>query len=169
MTYRLLKMWPKRFVLAVSSTLIFLGCAPEHTTFDGQANSDKALKAVASNFKSINEVIFQPLCVRCHSGPKAPHKIDLSSYDSIMNNNLFPPLIVKGKPDSSSIYESIKSGKMPKKGRPLPPEAIQAVREWIETGALKDENSDGGGDDGGGEPPDDSPQEPPDQPLEPPD
>lgn len=155
-------MWPKRFALAVSSTLIFLGCAPEHTAVKSQADIDKALKAVGSNFREINEVIFQPLCVRCHSGPNAPHKIDLSSFESIMNKNIFPPLIVPGKPGSSSIYESINSGKMPKNGRPLPAEAIQSVRDWIAAGALKDENSDGGGDDDGGEPPEDPPQEPPD-------
>lgn len=135
---------------------MLLGCAAEHNQWglSSDQERDHALKAVGANFNSIQALIIQPMCVRCHYGDQAPHKIDLSSYEAIMNNNLFPPLIVRGNPDSSSFYKSIASGKMPKGERPLPPEAVQAIRDWILAGALKEETPPDNEPPDGNEPPD---------------
>lgn len=169
--------WFNRIGLIGVTFSLFLGCSPSHTRIESNGDNTRSSKPVAANFESINELIFSQTCIQCHSGPSAPHKIDLSSYEAIVQNNVFPPLIVPGDPASSSLYESIRTGRMPKRGPALTPQAIAAVRDWIAAGASKD----GSGpppDDGeeppeDGEPPDD--EEPPDDgdpprdPAEPPD
>lgn len=147
-------------LLSLLVLISLVNCSPEHIAPNLRADRDRQLKAVTPDFKSIYTTVIQPLCVSCHSGSRTPHGIDLSSYDSIVNNNLFPPLVVRFNPDSSSLVQSLVSGRMPKDSPPLPKEAIDAIREWIFAGALEDDAADDGGGDGGAEPPDEN--EPPD-------
>ena len=109
---------------------------------------------ISSTYKSIFEQILAPKCVECHSGSTAPHGIDLSSYKNIMENSLFPPLVVRYKPEVSSLYEAVESGQMPKGDEKLSDEELKAIYDWIKTGALEFE----------GEQPSPTPQpsEPPD-------
>jgi mono/diheme cytochrome c family protein len=96
---------------------------------------------ILSNYKSIYESILGPKCVSCHSGASAPHGIDLSSYKNIMENALFPPLVVSGRPDASSLYSAVASGEMPKNGAKLSENELLAIYKWIELGAPEFEGS----------------------------
>jgi hypothetical protein len=83
------------------------------------------------SFESLQRDIFEPKCVRCHSGPDAPHGIVLSSYASITSKAIFPALIIPGHPESSSLYTAVESGDMPDEGAPLTPRELAAIRTWI--------------------------------------
>ncbi len=106
---------------------------------------------VEPNFASINQYIFQPKCASCHTSdnPKT-HGIDLTSYVAIFNSNNSMPLGKgfiqfkhnRANAESSSLYVTVASGKMPPKPRPkLSPREIEAIRAWIENGAKEVEDA----------------------------
>jgi hypothetical protein len=45
-------------------------------------------------------------------------------------------VVLAGDANSSLLVEKIKSGEMPKRGPKLTPEQIQAIEQWIDSGAL---------------------------------
>lgn len=90
-----------------------------------------------NNFQSIEANIIRPLCVQCHSGADAPHGIYLTSYEAIINSPVFPPLVIPGKPNESSLYKSVLSGKMPKENRRLNQYELKVIYDWILSGAYK--------------------------------
>ena len=100
-------------------------------------------------FKTISGRIFEPNCIKCHSGRFAPHGIDLTSYENLWktpgHHSIFKhgnkKLIVKGKPEKSIIYLEVESGRMPKGGERLSDEDLTLLYDWILAGApefLKD-------------------------------
>lgn len=123
-------------LLSVSFFLVgLIGC-----NYQENKALDRGL-VMEANFASINENILQGKCMSCHSGSEAPHGIELSSYSLIMDNALFPPLVVPGKPEESSLYTSITTGDMPMKAPKLSEVEIQSVYNWIKNGAKEFEQS----------------------------
>lgn len=94
---------------------------------------------IEANFKTINSSIIESRCVECHGPKKQAKKIDLSSYEKIMSKDIFPPLVIPGNPERSSLYQSVISGDMPKNRPRLSNRELQAIYDWIKNGALKDE------------------------------
>jgi len=88
----------------------------------------------AIDFATVQEEIFDAKCVKCHSGIFAPLGIDLSTYGSIIDNPPFP-LIVKGDPESSLLYEEVLEGKMPLGGPRLNQSELKLIYDWIKAGA----------------------------------
>ena len=95
----------------------------------------RELDLVQANFESISQKIIGPKCLLCHTGPQSPHGIDLSGYRAIVQNSLFPPLVVPFKPEESSFYLSVKSGEMPRKFGGLSETELEAIYNWILNGA----------------------------------
>lgn len=88
-------------------------------------------------FTALQKTVFNPKCVECHRPGHAEQDIDLTSYKSVMEAD--PPIVVKGKPKSSSIYLSLitedADKRMPKKADPLSERDIQTIYNWIFKGA----------------------------------
>lgn len=93
--------------------------------------------------------IFQKSCIECHGPKKDRGDLRLDTRDAA-----FKSAIVAGKADESEVVKRIILPKdhddiMPPKGGPLPSEQIEAIRNWINEGALWPEgfviNADEGG------------------------
>ena len=139
---------------------IFIGFLSSCTFRIDKTNSDeedkRLEKLVTASFPSIQQYILKPKCVRCHDKATTKnHYIDLSSYEKILNSPVFPPLIVPGYPDNSSLYTSILKGSMPKEGAKLSSHLMKMIKLWIENGAPK-----AGFGDGGEKPPGKDPEPP---------
>ncbi len=90
--------------------------------------------------------IFSAYCVECHQpGGEglAASGLNLESYDNIMKGTKFGPIITPGSSVSSTLVVLVegradKSLKMPHGERkPLAPETIALIRNWIDQGAKK--------------------------------
>lgn len=70
----------------------------------------------------------------CHDAMTSSDKVDLSSYDAILNSDR-SNLLVSGDPDKSRIYEVIEDNEMPLSGNPLSSTQKQLFFDWITQGA----------------------------------
>ena len=78
--------------------------------------------------------ILQANCVPCHGATVRMKELDLSSLAGLMKGSESGPVVAAGAPQESRLYRLIEKGEMPKGGKPLPPEQIAVIREWIEAG-----------------------------------
>jgi len=79
--------------------------------------------------------ILQNSCVSCHGGEKTSKGLDLKTYASLMTGSQNGAVITAGDASNSKLIQSIQSGKMPKRGGPLPADQIQLLVEWVNAGA----------------------------------
>ncbi|MEI6385937.1 MAG: hypothetical protein WCQ50_04830 [Spirochaetota bacterium] len=87
----------------------------------------KPTATVSPTYSSISANILSASCIHCHGFMGG---YNFSSYANTLK------AVDAGNPDSSPLYLSLSSGKMPKLGSHPSAQQIQAVREWIEAGAL---------------------------------
>jgi mono/diheme cytochrome c family protein len=81
--------------------------------------------------------ILQKHCYQCHRFDVAKGGIKILNYRLLVNVR---KVVVPEKPEESELYKLItstdKDSRMPPSGKkPLPPEAIATIRQWIEEGA----------------------------------
>jgi hypothetical protein len=81
--------------------------------------------------------IFEEHCYRCHKFDVAKGGIKILNYRLLVNVR---KMVIPGQPDDSELYRLITSTdddvKMPPpEDRPLPPEAVAIIRQWIQEGA----------------------------------
>jgi hypothetical protein len=108
-------------------------------------------EALSADFKSIQDNVFTPLCVRCHSGASAPQGLQLDeahSYALLVGvaSTEQPALdrVSAGDPSSSYLVmklegaTGIAGGRMPFGGPYLPESTINIIRQWIADGAQPD-------------------------------
>lgn len=101
-----------------------------------------------ATFQDLSRTVFAISCTSCHSsqnGEPPEAKIDLTSFAALTASNnqvsKHTPFIIPGSPETSRLYLAVQSGDMPatedgSKGKPLEPEQIQAVYDWIKNGAV---------------------------------
>lgn len=95
-------------------------------------------EADTASFAAIKRNIIDTKCMTCHAvADPTNHHVDLSGYHKIVGSPLVPPLVVPGKPEESSLYTSIATGRMPKGGARLSETDSKAVYDWIKRGALE--------------------------------
>ncbi len=129
-----------RFLNLCLITLVGAGCGAKHHVI-GDSESARLGKLVRPNFASINQHVIQPKCVSCHrEATTKNHHIVLTDYKAIVESKVFPPLIVPGRPEQSSLIKAMASGAMPKDSSRIPEVAIENVAEWIANGALESED-----------------------------
>lgn len=78
-------------------------------------------------YEELNTYIFESKCLGCHSSDD----VDFSSYDNLMAGSS----VVSSDPASSSLYQEVLSGAMPKGSSALSQTEIEAIYEWISNGA----------------------------------
>ncbi len=82
------------------------------------------------------KTIFRSRCLECHGGSKTNAGVKVLDHDLLVNRK---HKIVPGKPEASPLFQLITADDdavMPPAGQPrLSPADIEAVRQWIATGA----------------------------------
>jgi methionine-rich copper-binding protein CopC len=147
MQYSLLPRW-----VAPLTAALLAACAGNGEGLDanGQpitegSNPDTPLSA---DFQSIQDNVFTPICVRCHSGAAAPEGLQLDEGHSYallvgVSSGEMPNLdrVKAGDPDSSYLVQKLEGApgiagaRMPKGGPYLPQSTIDVIRQWITNGA----------------------------------
>lgn len=84
-------------------------------------------------FATIDATVFKPFCLRCHQGDEPAGGLSIGDYRALIDDGW----VVAGDPENSSVYTSMVSGDMPKRGAKPTAELIESVREWIANGALE--------------------------------
>ncbi|MGH1468236.1 MAG: c-type cytochrome domain-containing protein [Bdellovibrionales bacterium] len=111
------------------------GCSANHESLTDDKVEQS--QAASSRFNSMYQTVIASKCLSCHDGEGSPHGIDLSSYNSIVNSTVFPPLITPGDPEASSLFLSVEDDGMPLKKEALNFREKLAMFEWIRLGALE--------------------------------
>ena len=80
--------------------------------------------------------VLERRCVQCHGDEKTGGGLSLKTYADTLAGSQNGPVVEPGSATDSFLVKQILSGKMPKKGPRLLPSEIQAIRDWIDAGAL---------------------------------
>lgn len=78
---------------------------------------EEPVRAEEVDFKILQEQIL-PKCIGCHQ--------------KWTTEEAFAKYIVPGKPDESQFYDSVKTGRMPKRAQPLTSQQLEIVRNYIQ-------------------------------------
>lgn len=141
------------WIILLSLLFTLFGCEPgsgEGLDENGNPISDSVTIPLGDNFRSIQANIFTPNCAisGCHSGVAPPEGLLLSEGDSFANlvgqpSNEVPALerITPFDADNSYLFRKITGVasvgvQMPRGLPPLSSEKIEAIRSWINNGAL---------------------------------
>src|SRR5215467_3912752 len=93
-------------------------------------------------FESEVEPLVRSKCLTCHSATTRQAGLSLESRDDLLKGGKSGPAVVPGKSADSLLLGMVASGKMPMGGTRLASAEIDAIRHWIDGGALsRDENA----------------------------
>ncbi len=145
---------PGAALAAVSLAALLAGCAGDGVGLDangapvGAGNAAPPPPALSADFQSIQDNVFTPICVRCHSGPAAPEGLQLDAAHSYALLVGVPSAEVSGvlrvdpgAPDKSYLVlklegaPGIVGAQMPFGETPLPQATIDVIRQWVSDGA----------------------------------
>ncbi len=85
-----------------------------------------------ATFTSIKANILTPKCLSCHSPSGSRPSVNYTDYSSTMSTGK----VIAGNALGSEIYKECASGSMPKGGTMLSVAELQALRDWIDAGAM---------------------------------
>ncbi|HEY0768302.1 MAG TPA: hypothetical protein VGD47_10130 [Steroidobacteraceae bacterium] len=140
-----------RLVAPLSATLL-AACAGNGVGLDANGqplgSGSGAPPPLTADFQSIQDNVFTPICVRCHSGAGAPQGLQLDATHSYAllvgvpsNEASNLPRVKPGVPDGSYLVlklqgsSGIVGAQMPLGEPPLPQATIDVIRQWITNGA----------------------------------
>lgn len=108
-----------------------LGCLAAVALGQG---SSKAAPVPKPTFATVKPIL--KACVGCHQGPKAAHRLDLTTYASVMKGDKVGKVVNAGQPLKSRLAMVLhgKPELMPPTGA-LKPSQIALVEAWIKAGA----------------------------------
>ena len=94
-------------------------------------------EAPAATVSFTNDVlpILESRCVNCHGGDRIEEGLLLRSYDEVMAGSQNGVVVVPGDTANSLMVELVTNQKMPKRGPKLTPPQVQAITEWVASGA----------------------------------
>ena len=81
--------------------------------------------------------IFEAKCLACHGEKLQQNGLDLRTRESVLKGGESGPAVEPGSVGESLLYEKVKSGSMPLGSEKLKAEEIEAIRRWVDSGALK--------------------------------
>ncbi len=84
--------------------------------------------------------IFTEYCFTCHGKSTPKLGLDVRTAVSALNGSQNGPVIVKGSPEQSLLWQKVSTRAMPPEvfGQKLPDAHIETIRRWIAGGALSD-------------------------------
>ena len=84
--------------------------------------------------------ILKARCAGCHRPGKRKGKLDLSTYDALIQGGETGPAFLAGDPAKSLMVEMIRGAEpdMPAKGKPLTPPQIATIEQWVKEGGKQD-------------------------------
>lgn len=106
---------------------------PEPTTMPEASTQSSAGSGVS--FSADIQPVLQERCESCHSDRRASGGLDLATYAALMAGGNDGAAIVPGDAANSLLLTLVENGQMPKRGPALTDEQLQALQEWIESGA----------------------------------
>src|SRR5207302_925839 len=139
-------------LLVLCSVTIVSACAGNGAGLDANGQPLGSGSAppppLAADFQSIQDNVFTPICVRCHSGAAAPQGLELDAAHSyallvgVPSDEQSGLLRVRpGAPDSSYLVLKLEGAagivgvQMPFGAPALPQSTIDVIRQWISDGA----------------------------------
>lgn len=136
--------------IAIAVSIALVGCAGNGEGLDENGRPlDGGEAPLTSDFASIQQHVFTPICTQCHAGAQAPLGLRLdeaSSYAMLVNApSVEVPALQRvrpGDPDASYLIHKIEGtaavgGRMPLNGPALPSATIAVIRQWIADGAQR--------------------------------
>lgn len=138
----------KNIVATVFVAVLIFGCsdAKHSQGLVGQDIKSKELKKALENpetiaFDTVNTLILQSSCVKCHNEKDRRDGVDLSSAEALYQGAKERDLVVRFAPDQSPIFTSL----LAKGARHMPPlsepqlseEQIQLMYLWIKNGGKR--------------------------------
>ncbi len=137
--------------VALLAAALLAACAGNGAGLDANGQplgSSGAAPPLTADLKSIQDNVFTPICVPCHSGAGAPQGLELDVTHShallVGVPSSEDPAVLRVKPDApDSSYLILKlqgspgivGVQMPFGGPPLPQATIDVIRQWISDGA----------------------------------
>ena len=105
-----------------------------------------ALAETKVDFAKDIQPILEQNCVKCHGEEKQKGKLRLDSKDAAFKGGKEGPALTAGSADKSELFRRINLPKsdddfMPSEGEPLTKAQIDAIREWINQGAVWPESA----------------------------
>ena len=84
--------------------------------------------------------VFTQYCFTCHGQSSPQLGLDLRTISSTLRGSHNGPVIVKGVPDKSLLYQKISSKEMPPPAfkQTMPEAQAEIIKRWIADGALSD-------------------------------
>ena len=74
-------------------------------------------------------------CHGCHGAKQPQRNLDLRSIQSLVDGGLSGVIAVPGKPEQSYLYQMVRRGAMPPRGKPkLSKPEVERIRAWIAGG-----------------------------------
>ena len=107
--------------LALILSLFFcVSCLPGRSSliFEAPIRDLSPQNAEEVNFKTLSEKILVPKCLKCHKG--------FSEEENVLKH------VVDNNPDESPLFDSVKTGRMPKRDMALNSDELEIVRLYIE-------------------------------------
>ncbi len=98
---------------------------------------DYAQVRPAPRFESDVLPLLKAKCVSCHNSKTRRAGLSLETRDDLLAGGKTGAAVVPGKSVDSLLVAMVASGKMPLGGKPLTIEETSAIRNWIDSGALK--------------------------------
>lgn len=116
----------------------FAAISKEHV--DKRRASEKHLIGIGKlvSFAESVAPIFSKRCLACHNAKTAKGRYNMETFAGIVKGGESGDALEVGDADSSTLFAMIEDGSMPKDADPLTPEQIEAVKKWINTGAILD-------------------------------
>ena len=115
--------------------------------FGGLLASVFAIAASAEERVPVFEQDVQPIlssyCLTCHGKSSPEQGVDLRTARSVMRGGFNGPVVKRGVPEESRLYQKLAQGKMPPPAfdSTVPEADVETIRRWIESGARSDEES----------------------------
>jgi len=91
---------------------------------------------LAPTFNSLSINVFLPKCAGCHNAGNAANAggVDVTTYATLTDATV--NVIRPGDSTNSILYSDVVTGNMPKNGTPLVQAELDAIKAWIDGGAL---------------------------------
>lgn len=106
-------------------------------TIDPEARAaERALALSRSTFDAHVAPLLARHCIECHDPAIRKGGLDLSRREAVLAGGESGPSIVAGRTSQSPLWRLVESDEMPKGRPPLNPREKEALRNWLDSGAV---------------------------------